>query len=1146
MIAGRRFLLTCAMTHYKHCEDWNREELIEDVERVKRLLCGEFLPAQARYEHVDLLGNSPTSVQLLDRLRDFCTSSNRRTDDYLVVYLTGHGEILEDGDYVLLASDTQPLDLQHRTVPASEIAKKALAGTKVRRLLLMLDTCYAARGSEGLGTRALRDIDRLPEFDEKTSQVGSHGIAVVASTCPYQEAAPGAFSKCLERAAGDVAAAGYAPPTLQVGALISSINQDKKKPSWQSAVCHLLGLRNGEPAFLVNPRHRAQLRGVDLLEQDRHAERQQKRAHHQPQQDDLREVFETPWFTGRHRALADLRGWLTDLTNDYRACVVTGDPGSGKTALLGLIAELSNPDRAPSVPRRGLPAGFQVPEDAVAEAIYARTLTTKQVRDRIASGAGLRGESLQELIDELNQDAGGTPIVVLVDALDEGADPTDLITGLLTPLIQHCHGRIRLLLGTRRHSLKKLLGTSDGGYYQLIDLDNETYADPASIRTYAKQILLSKDSLDSTYKPSGIYQTASKTVVDGVTGAIGAAAGNSYLVARITATTEATAVTLPDFTDPGWQASLPRLAGEAMRRDLQVRLGEKAAKAAHLLVPLAYAQGSGLPWEDIWPRLANALSPGHQYSSDDLVWLRTAAGSYVVEDLADRGSVYRLYHQARVEHLLEGRNQTADQQTIAETLLTQVPTREGGQPDWAAVHIYTRTHLATHAARARCLDTLLTDPGFLLAASRPQLLDSLDTVDSLPGRAVADAYCRAARHLRGKPSQEHPSYLQLAARYGQASNLANALDAHVLPSTWSARWASWRYQPPHQTLTGHTQPINTVAVGELKGRPVVISGGDDGTVRVWDLTTGAPIGDRFTGHTWSVTAVTVGRLKGSPVVISTGLDRTVRVWDLAKGTPIGDPFTGHGRPVTAVAVGELEGRPVVISGSDDRTVRVWDLAKGTPIGKPFTGHTDQVTAVAVGELEGRPVVISGSDDRTVRVWDLTKGTPIGKPFTGHTDQVTALAVSELEGRPVVISGSDDRTVRVWDLTTGQPRRSFWRAVRLRHSAPVRAAVLHRHHDQLLILTGCSDGTRWTWDLSTCTRVYPGEHGAAVNALEILKRNRVVFAVANVLIIGQTSQNSGDTLTIDLESEILALSTNSGSIVVAATTLGLVVLDILWP
>jgi len=37
----------------------------------------------------------------------------------------------------------------------------------------------------------------------------------------------------------------------------------------------------------------------------------------------------------------------------------------------------------------------------------------------------------------------------------------------------------------------------------------------------------------------------------------------------------------------------------------------------------------------------------------------------------------------------------------------------------------------------------------------------------------------------------------------------------------------------------------------------------------------------------------VAELDGRPVVISGSSDRTVRVWDLAIGTPAGAPFTGH-------------------------------------------------------------------------------------------------------------------------------------------------------------------------------------------------------------------------------------------------------------
>ena len=70
----------------------------------------------------------------------------------------------------------------------------------------------------------------------------------------------------------------------------------------------------------------------------------------------------------------------------------------------------------------------------------------------------------------------------------------------------------------------------------------------------------------------------------------------------------------------------------------------------------------------------------------------------------------------------------------------------------------------------------------------------------------------------------------------------------------------------------------------------------------------------------------VGELDGRPVVVTGGDDATVRVWDLATGDPVGDPLTGHTGAVLAVAVGELDGRPIVVTGSGDETVRVWDLA----------------------------------------------------------------------------------------------------------------------------------------------------------------------------------------------------------------------------
>ena len=60
------------------------------------------------------------------------------------------------------------------------------------------------------------------------------------------------------------------------------------------------------------------------------------------------------------------------------------------------------------------------------------------------------------------------------------------------------------------------------------------------------------------------------------------------------------------------------------------------------------------------------------------------------------------------------------------------------------------------------------------------------------------------------------------------------------------------------------------------------------------------------------------------MIVSGGADWTVRIWDAGTGQPIGDPLTGHTGEVKAVAVGRAGGREVIVSGGDDRTVRIWD------------------------------------------------------------------------------------------------------------------------------------------------------------------------------------------------------------------------------
>ena len=77
-------------------------------------------------------------------------------------------------------------------------------------------------------------------------------------------------------------------------------------------------------------------------------------------------------------------------------------------------------------------------------------------------------------------------------------------------------------------------------------------------------------------------------------------------------------------------------------------------------------------------------------------------------------------------------------------------------------------------------------------------------------------------------------------------------------------------------------------------------------VEGWLLIPLVPVTRPLVGHAGWVTAVAVGALPdGSPVIVSGGGDGTVRVWRLADGAPVGEPLDLP-ESVRAVAVhGEL-------------------------------------------------------------------------------------------------------------------------------------------------------------------------------------------------------------------------------------------------
>ncbi|UUU21950.1 caspase family protein [Streptomyces sp. DSM 40750] len=1016
--APRRLLIATAITRYPKAPThlrWDRPNLAQARERIVELFTG-----QLGYELAPVLGLDPTGDQLTQRLRAFCKSPERRPDDLIAVYIAGHGEILDDGgEHVLLTADTDPDDIED-ALPTLTLARKMLLGTDVRRLMLLLDTCYSGQGGNELATSALARMSR------RWGQESGSGFVVVASAQSNEQAETGAFPHLLGQAVSSLATAGHGPQALPLDTVVQQMNDHPDRPGHQRIGLTQIALTGAVPPFLPNPRHDVRLTGVDLgiqqaAEWQEHTERRETEfrtrllVRAMGSSDPHRVGW---WFSGRHQALLEITQWLEQAgpRPGRPALAITAGPGSGKTAVLGLIAALTHPDRRRAVPLDSLGLNPQIlpAEDAVDVTIYAQNLTDQQVLHGIAAAAHLPahntpGELLEALAPLLT--AHGRPLTVLVDALDEAATPDTLCSGILRPLIDHAAGRIRLLLGTRPHLLDRLGLPRE----QQIDLDADRYADPDALLIYTVRNLIEAH-------PGSPYLNCPDTLRLAIARQVAAAAGRSFLVARITAGTLAANPELPDPDDPAWRAGLPRLPGDAMHRDLAERLGDNAVRAADLLRPLAFAEGQGLPWEDLWASLAGTTS-GRTYTDDDLLWLRRTAGAYVVEATEADRSAYRLYHQSLAQHLREGIDTVGIHAAFTRALLDRVPYGPDGDRDWKRAHPYTLRHLATHAAHGGLLDDLVTDPEYLVHANPDALMIHLHTVQSESARLAAAIYRASIATHRHAGVEERRQILALdAARYNTPTALA-AFNSKATEHAWKPLSSSGGTLSPalRNTLTGHTEAVTAVVCTSLDGWPSAVTGSRDKTVRVWDLTTGQPVGQPMTGHTEWVEAVACTSLDGRPIAVTGSVDRTVRVWNLITGQPIGPPITGHTGAITAVACTSLDGRPIAVTGSVDRTVRVWNLTTGQPVGRPMTGHTERVCAVACTVLDGRPIAITGSWDRTARMWDLTTGRQIGSltvPLTIRA--VLAVACTKLDGRPVAVTYSDARTSRVWDLKTGQP------------------------------------------------------------------------------------------------------------------------------
>ncbi|GAA2581642.1 NACHT and WD repeat domain-containing protein [Actinomadura fulvescens] len=669
------------------------------------------------------------------------------------------------------------------------------------------------------------------------------------------------------------------------------------------------------------------------------------------------------YFTGRRRVLAELVAWIAG-SDDPRARLVTGEPGSGKSAVLGRVATFGYAGLRNEVPAAELaradPATL-APPGSVRAAVFARGLSARQAATLIAAELGVVAELPGDLLDRLSERPLEGRGIVIVDAVDEAADPAELIRELLEPLAATAHRTgVRLLAGMRPGWNRRLV-RQFGPHAVEIDLDDEEHARPEDVADYVFRLLTEDEHARAPYRERPETARA-------VAGAVAARAGTSFLVAQLTGLALAAA---PDVADVGEQ--FPDSVGSAMEHYLE-RLGTAAdrTRIRDLLMPLALAEGKGLADRRVWARLATELG-ARTYTDQDITWLLRDSPA---PDVLHRGTVdgrytYRLFHLALGEYLrgiAEAERPAADIQRRFAEILVDV-----AAGDWTGADSYTRTYLATHAAAGGVLDPLHEDAEFLVAASPDRLLQALPAASSARGRELSFVVQRAGFGLLRSAADRRASYLELAARKCGETALADAIRACSPGRPWSVPWAHWRRITCGRIL-GHVPGyVRELEVADVPGGTIVVAAGDT-EVRSWWLADGGQYGPAISDIRARIR--NLGVLTGPTGVeaVTWHLDETRQRWDLRTGRPIGDPSRFEGIDgAWEIRLGERE--LTVIRRGD--ALRVLDgFSEDQAVSELMIAEMDAVGTVKV--VDGRLLALVVFGDGRVRIWDLLARRPVGE------------------------------------------------------------------------------------------------------------------------------------------------------------------------
>ncbi|XP_077203537.1 U3 small nucleolar RNA-associated protein 15 homolog [Paroedura picta] len=193
---------------------------------------------------------------------------------------------------------------------------------------------------------------------------------------------------------------------------------------------------------------------------------------------------------------------------------------------------------------------------------------------------------------------------------------------------------------------------------------------------------------------------------------------------------------------------------------------------------------------------------------------------------------------------------------------------------------------------------------------------------------------------------------------------------------------------------------------------LLVAGSEEGNIRLFDIGGRAAL-RQFEGHTKAVRVA--GFLSDKYRIVSGADDYTSKVWDVSSASEI-ITYREHTDYVRCGCTSQLNA-DLFVTGSYDHTVKVFDTRTEKSVMTIEHGHP--VESVNLFPSGGLLVTAGG---RYVKIWDVLKGGQLLVSLRNHHKTVTCLCLMSSGQR--LLSGSLDRHVKVYSTTSYKVVHSF--------------------------------------------------------------------------------------------------------------------------